>query len=359
MSEQGSNQERTRRKRIYRGNTVTRGFIACCVVVLSISANAAEYVVTPKPGVNSTAIFDAVDGNEVGRLTGRETLPWSRSIPWYYEVKRSDTAVGYIRKGYAKRLESTSPSSDDMRVHFLHTGAGSCALVECPSSQEVMMIDCGSWAGDVDTNFHRTESEMEFRVKELLGANATGRPMNVVLSHGDFDHYSHMNTVLCDFTVSNLFLGGFSTYYSSSGFPAWKSAMIADGTTVHEDLPIDFHTDPSSPEPALSCGAAHTYILTNRAKRNTTPKKSHRNANGMVVMIEYEDFRVIFSGDATGVTEREVMSNYPDISATVVTASHHGATGKIHQRLFHSPQGSHVQIVGRFVQQQQVATAFQ
>ncbi len=295
-------------------------------LVVSASAYSNQYVVTPKPGINSTAVYDTVGGAEVQRLNHGETLPWFKNIPWYYEVRLPNGNPAYVRKGYARRMLATTTDTNEMRIHFLHTGAGSCALVECPASEEVMMIDCGSWSGDVDTNFHRTEAETAARVKQILGDTANQRPMNVVLSHGDYDHYSEINTVLKGYNVGHLWLGGFSNYYSSSGFPTWKADMVSSGTTVHEDLEIDFHNVPAQPEPNLSCGAASTFILTNRAKGNTQPKKSDRNANSMVVMIEHGDFRVIFSGDATSVTEKEVMENFPDVSATVVAASHHGAT---------------------------------
>ena len=42
-------------------------------------------------------------------------------------------------------------------------------------------------------------------------------------------------------------------------------------------------------------------------------------------MIEYNDFRVVFSGDATFDTEDGALGNFDDVSTSVLTGSHHGA----------------------------------
>jgi competence protein ComEC len=44
-------------------------------------------------------------------------------------------------------------------------------------------------------------------------------------------------------------------------------------------------------------------------------------------MIEYEDFTVVFTGDAEGATENQAVRNYNEaLKATVLTSSHHGAS---------------------------------
>ncbi|MDZ7685268.1 MAG: hypothetical protein U5O39_09935 [Gammaproteobacteria bacterium] len=53
--------------------------------------------------------------------------------------------------------------------------------------------------------------------------------------------------------------------------------------------------------------------------------KDDRNGNSLVTLIEYDDFRIIFTGDAEKVTEEAIMANFPNITATVTTGSHHGA----------------------------------
>jgi hypothetical protein len=51
-----------------------------------------------------------------------------------------------------------------------------------------------------------------------------------------------------------------------------------------------------------------------------------KNAQSLVLMIEYEEFSVIFSGDAEGSTEAQAIANFDgNVKTTVLTASHHGA----------------------------------
>jgi len=47
------------------------------------------------------------------------------------------------------------------------------------------------------------------------------------------------------------------------------------------------------------------------------------------------------------------------IQEPTVMGDDHGAAGEVEQGFFQSPQGFHVEVVGRFVQQQHVAAAFQ
>ena len=68
-----------------------------------------------------------------------------------------------------------------------------------------------------------------------------------------------------------------------------------------------------------SCGDASTFIL-------TVNTGSSRNAQSLV-LIEYQDFTAVFTGDAEGETEARAITNFADnVKATVMTSSHHGAS---------------------------------
>jgi hypothetical protein len=69
----------------------------------------------------------------------------------------------------------------------------------------------------------------------------------------------------------------------------------------------------------LSCGDASTLIL----PANTGTSKPTQS---LVLMIEYEEVSVIFSGDAQGVTGAQAIEDFDgNVKASVVAASHHGA----------------------------------
>ncbi|MEX0707035.1 MAG: hypothetical protein WD078_03675 [Woeseia sp.] len=69
----------------------------------------------------------------------------------------------------------------------------------------------------------------------------------------------------------------------------------------------------------LNCGLASTFLL-------TANSGSSKNANSLVLSIDYDEFSAIFTGDAEGVTESQAIVNYDAaVKATVLSGSHHGA----------------------------------
>jgi hypothetical protein len=70
--------------------------------------------------------------------------------------------------------------------------------------------------------------------------------------------------------------------------------------------------------PQLQCGDASTFIL-------TVNEGNTKNSRSLVARIEYADFSVTLTGDATRATQRDAVDNFQDIQTTVLTGSHHGA----------------------------------
>lgn len=216
-----------------------------------------------------------------------------------------------------------------MEIHYLQNGAGTCAIVNCPAVNKSKLMDCGSSLGNNDTNFPYTESEIGLRLQTIIG----DRELSAVFSHGDIDHYNYVPKALSGVQLSKIFLGEFSTYYVLADFDDWLVAQGAVGAHIHKDLPINYVSDEADGEDHLDCGNASVHILTNRAGANLRPRRSNRNRNSMVTLVEYDDFRAIFSGVAERKTEQLIIDNFENMSAKVVTGSHHGARfhGSNHQ----------------------------
>jgi hypothetical protein len=113
-------------------------------------------------------------------------------------------------------------------------------------------------------------------------------------------------------------VGGDPAEYASDGFPQWLADQRKGGAEIHNRFPKHWHNDGEAVE-ELACGEASSFVLT----VNTGTAK---NAQSLVLMIEYEDFSVTFSGDAEGSTEAQAIANFDgNVKTTVLTASHHGA----------------------------------
>jgi hypothetical protein len=79
-----------------------------------------------------------------------------------------------------------------------------------------MIVDCGSTgATPLDMSAQQTRAY----VRDVLSQHEA--PPNVVLSHADLDHYSHIAGTLDDLAVASVWQGGESSEYSGANFPVW------------------------------------------------------------------------------------------------------------------------------------------
>lgn len=102
-------------------------------------------------------------------------------------------------------------------------------------------------------------------------------------------------------------IGGFLDQADEAGIP------------ILHGWPPNFHNR-GPPIEGLQCGAANTYIL-------TVNTNGSRNAQSMVLLLDYGDFRGIFAWDAEQETEEAASQAYGALmeDTTVLLASHHGA----------------------------------
>ena len=99
-----------------------------------------------------------------------------------------------------------------------------------------MIVDCestGATAVDMDGQQVRTY------IRNILQQH-TAAP-NVVLSHPDSDHYSHIPNALDTVTVASVWQGGDPDGYTSANFPAWLAKQQSQGATLRRNFPADFH----------------------------------------------------------------------------------------------------------------------
>jgi beta-lactamase superfamily II metal-dependent hydrolase len=260
----------------------------------------------------------------LGRLSPGESLQWVRNVPRWREVQVSPGRTGFVSKSWTVQMPDVATATalparaqDELRIHYLPVGAGSCTVVECPGSgAPPMIIDCGSFSAASRGPDDLDEDEAAARVHAILG-NHTVQP-NLMLSHADSDHYNYLDTILQGVQLDHVWLGD-----DSSEYPQAISDILETqedgGATVHQDLPPDFHNNQFELEGGL-CGDASVFIL-------TVNSGSTKNGRSLVLSIDYGEFAAIFTGDAEGTTERQASQNYGDaIKATVLSGSHHGAS---------------------------------
>ena len=104
----------------------------------------------------------------------------------YYHVRLADGREGFVSKSWTVRQRQlVARQQDELRVHYLNIGGGTCTIAECPGSNAPpMIIDCGS-LGNSRGPGDKTRDEARTYIQGILSGH-TAQP-NVVLSHADFD----------------------------------------------------------------------------------------------------------------------------------------------------------------------------
>lgn len=240
-----------------------------------------------------------------------------RAVPMWYEVRLPDGSTGFVSKAWTTVSHGLGPRRDDeLRIHYLDIGAGTCTVVQCPGTNApAIVVDCGSLEpGPNDLS----KAEARTYVADLLGQSSV-RP-NLIISHPDSDHYGYVPDIFDDISFANIWQGGKQSEYTAHGFPQWLVGQQSAGAALHNGFATGWHNDGEPIGASLSCGLASTYVM----NVNTEGSK---NAQSLVLMIEYGEFSAVFTGDAEGPTEALAIQNFAgNVKASVLTSSHHGAS---------------------------------
>ncbi len=301
---------------------VTRLCITVCVLLLLAQpAVVSAQEVVPSERVRHSVLVRAEPASSsrvVDRLRVGERAQLLTSVPRWHEVRLPNGATGYVSKSWTRVVESVLPdtrSEDDLRIHYLNIGAGTCTVVECPGpNASPMIVDCGSLGGTVDD---MDEDDARQYIQTILGSHPS-RP-NLVLSHADQDHYGWIPRVLGETPVGNIWQGGDPSDCTRERFPEWLQLQVSGGAQLHNGFAQDWHNSGLPLGQDLSCGAASVFVLTVNSGES-------KNAQSLVLSIEYGDFVATFTGDAEDTTEQAAILNFGgDVKATVLSGSHHGA----------------------------------
>ncbi|NQZ62558.1 SH3 domain-containing protein [Crocosphaera sp.] len=187
---------------------------------------AEEYLVTPTSRIiTKLNVRDLPNGQIIGELHRGEYSELIEKIPFWYKVKLKSGKEGFVSKGYSKLVPLGSNS--ELKITYLHIGAGACAVVNCPASNKSILMDCGSWPGTVDSNFHHSEADISLKLKNIIGNNE----LSAVFSHGDIDHYNYVPFALANVQLKEIWLVGFSSFYTQKSFPKWLKDQQSGGSS--------------------------------------------------------------------------------------------------------------------------------
>ncbi len=200
-----------------------------------------------------------------------------------------------------------------MEMKVFNVGQGNCTVVK-DSHYDTLLVDAGSSSLPQDSPTKKI-------VQNIISYTSSERkPVTMVVSHGDKDHYSWIPTIIRQLRRKkipvSLILGGTHTDYVPANEKTTNTTLddlrdLCNELDGHyaEDLPKEDLDDLLPPYAQLLAAL--------------TTKGGSANKRSIVIKIIPLD--AIIPGDANGITMRALKKRHPKLQATHYVAAHHGA----------------------------------
>lgn len=188
--------------------------------------------------------------------------------------------------------------SEKIYVTFIDVGQGDCTLIKSPNGK-YMLIDAGT-------------TEAGHKICDYLEDSGVQEIEYFILSHPHEDHIGSADKVLDNFKVNNVIMTdkeqvsfAFDRLVSS----LWNSKNT-NGTKINKPKTKEIFDFDGIKVEILSDGMEY-YDL---------------NDTSIVVRINYYETSLIVSGDAGKKVEKQILSDFENVSAQLYKCAHHGSS---------------------------------
>jgi competence protein ComEC len=182
---------------------------------------------------------------------------------------------------------------------FFHVGQGDCILITTPHKKNIL-ID----GGPVDEN--------DKKLLYLLLKNRIKKIDIMILSHSHEDHIGGLVRVADKMKVNNLIYGVYANevkefneliYHCNRHGAEIFSMSRGERITVEEDLSIQCINP----------------------KGNTLYNEDDENDNSLSFIMDYNNFKCLFTGDIESRAEENILKSNENIKADLIKVPHHGS----------------------------------
>lgn len=250
-----------------------------------------------------------------------------------------------------------APGDGELQVHFMDVGQGDSILILFPDGKD-MLIDCGNKSTGYD--FDVTADYLENYLPD-------GKLDYLMLTHSDEDHVEYMSDILELYEVSNIFMPDILAEPSGTSAAAEelrdeiaaldpeKLAMFDDEDTIttqvyarffvaalsEPNCEIVLNVDPDEDTNSIvitdgkkqadGSYAAATYMLTfycpteEYYATSDLSSAEEKNAVSPIGILEYNDVRIVLTGDSNEINEPIVAERLGNIDCDVLKVAHHGS----------------------------------
>ena len=205
-----------------------------------------------------------------------------------------DDALDAVSDGSA----SVSADADEiiLDTYFIDVGQGDSSLFI--SDNKSMLIDCG-------------EKENADTVIATLSETGVTKLDYAVVTHAHSDHMGAMTDIIENIEIENIIISEPCEKSSeTASYERFIDAVTESGANVIL----------AQPDYTFSLGYAECRILA------PYEVSSNENNNSIVMHITAGETSFLMTGDAEKTVEKNIMKNYPDLTATILKTGHHGSS---------------------------------
>jgi len=321
--------------------------VILCFLLISAGQALADVVVTRDSVKNFVNIKEHADGGSesIGKLKPRQHLPHVRSITGWHVVEMPDGSEAFLPKRWTEVVPDPVDLSGNTVIHFLDVGTGDSAIIDMGDRE--IIIDGGDSIKVLNEYVKRTgviQDPIEL----------------VVVTHGDTDHWNGLRRLIGfegtedeTFSVSEYWDAGYNRDCNPATSGGRKNYLkfVED---MKAEVPAAKFRRPLAGTHSPASTAASPQVITLGSLPGVEITVLHTDANptqgscsykinnaSIVLMIEIEEFRFLFTGDANGKTRNEASPGTPGyveekllaleaahpglLKADVLKVPHHGS----------------------------------
>ena len=198
---------------------------------------------------------------------------------------------------------------NNFTITFLSVGEGDCAYISTPEGNNILIDAAGEESQSTTIN----------KIRPFLLHEGVNTLDYIFLSHTDEDHAASLPYLLDFFKVEKTVFTQAGYYYNDD----YKAKAQAAGAEV-----ITVETGDS-----FTIGGVDFEILYPDKEEVGTD-----NALSMVLLVNYQDFNLLFTGDADKDILSQILTENQDLKADVLKIPHHGSATGYNQDFYRETQ---------------------
>ena len=232
------------------------------------------------------------------------------TIPFSWNIERAINLPSF----------SFSSTLGEFSVHFVDVGQGDCTIIMLPDNK-VVMIDTGPHSSR--NNLKRYLSSMDFKAIDYL-----------ILTHPDEDHVGNAKMIFDDYEVLNCYVPKVSSnYMEHRGLNVNNYKLIS--TNVWSNLTEAMYNERCNIYYNFKNEKIYddTYDYSIDFFTPIADYQSSSNDYSPIILVNIQDIKFMFTGDADESKEQEFLNEYDDLinsnssyfDVDVLKVGHHGS----------------------------------